>query len=100
MIAITRNYPIGDFGNYYYGSKLFIEGKFSISDYKSISKFNQQIAEYGATNFFENYIPIPPISLLCYLPFTFLSCLKAKLLFNSMSLVVFCISLRHFLQRL
>ncbi len=92
IIFYTANYPIADFGNYYYGSKLFIDGKFSLTDYQRIHHFNQQIARYGETNFFENYTPVPPFSLLFYIPFTFLSCLKAKLLFNIISLLLFCFS--------
>ncbi len=99
-IAITLNAPIADFGNYYYGSKLFIDGKFSLTDYQQIHHFNQQIAGYGARGYFENYSPVPPFSLLFYIPFTVLSCLQAKLLFNIISLAVFCFSLFRLLHHL
>ncbi len=88
----TVHFPIADFGNYYYGSKLFLDGKFSLTDYQNIHHFNQQIAGYGETNFFENYTPVPPFSLLFYIPFTFISCAKAKILFNILSLILFCFS--------
>lgn len=90
--------PIADFGNYYYGSRLFVDGKFSLTDYQQIHHFNQQIAGYGATGYFENYSPVPPFSLLFYTPVTFLSCLQAKLLFNIISLLAFCFSLIRFLN--
>jgi hypothetical protein len=99
-IAFTLHAPIADFGNYYYGSKLFIDGKFSLTDYQHIHHFNQQIASYGATGYFENYSPVPPFSLVFYIPFTVLSCLQAKLLFNIISLALFCLSLFRLLHHL
>lgn len=99
-IAFTLHAPIADFGNYYYGSKLFIDGKFSLTDYQQIHHFNRQIASYGATNYFENYSPVPPFSLLFYIPFTVLPCLQAKLLFNLIGLAVFCFSLFRLLHHL
>jgi hypothetical protein len=98
LIIFTQNYPVGDFGNYYYGSKLFIDSKFSLLDYQSISHFNQQICNYDESHFFENYTPIPPFSLIAYLPFAFLSCLKAKLIFNLIGLIFFCFSLQRLLS--
>jgi hypothetical protein len=98
LIIFTQNYPVGDFGNYYYGSKLFIDSKFSVLDYQSISHFNQQICSYGESHFFENYTPVPPFSLIVYLPFVFLSCLKAKVVFNLISLIFFCFSLQRLLS--
>lgn len=98
LIVFTQNYPVGDFGNYYYGSKLFIDSKFSVLDYQSISHFNKQIRGYGESHFFENYTPVPPFSLIAYLPFVFLSCSKAKLIFNLISLIFFCFSLQRLLR--
>ena len=43
LIIAIKNYPIGDFGNYYYGSKIYLEGNFTIENYKSIAHFNNQI---------------------------------------------------------
>ena len=98
ITILTINAPIGDFGNYYYGSKLFVDTKFSVLDYQSIFHFNQQIASYGQHHYFENYIPVPPFSLLFYLPFTYFDWLIAKLLFNIISLVIFCFSLNRILK--
>lgn len=98
IIGITINYPIGDFGNYYYGSKLFSEGKFSVLDYQSIQHFNQQISTYGQHNYFENYTPVPPFSILFYLPFIFLNSIVAKITFNTICLILFCISLFRLLN--
>lgn len=92
IVVFKSNGSIADFGNYYYASKLFIDGKFSIDDYSNLHHFNKQIASYGATDYFENYTPVPPFSILLYLPFVFLNCFKAKLLFNIISLLAFCFS--------
>jgi hypothetical protein len=97
-IAFTLHAPIADFGNYYYGSKLFMDGKFSLTDYQQVHHFNRQIASYGVTGYFENYSPVPPFSLLFYIPFTVLSCMQAKLTFNIIGLLVFCFSLFRFLN--
>ena len=98
IIILTRNYSIGDFGNYYYGSKLFSEGKFSVLDYQSIQYFNQQISTYGQHNYFENYTPIPPFSILFYLPFSFFNCFVAKVIFNTICLIAFCFSFFRLLK--
>ena len=99
-IITNRNNPIGDFGNYYYGSKIFMDGNFSIQNYKSIVHFNTQILAYGETNFFENYIPVPPFSILFYLPFVFFKSITAKLVFNLLTLILFCFSLARVLKTL
>lgn len=90
---ITFFKPIGDFGNYYYGSKLFADGRFSLDDYESIQHFNEQIRSYGATDYFENYTPVPPFNLLFYLPFSFIPPLVAKALFNLTGLLLCSLSL-------
>ncbi|MDX2173013.1 MAG: glycosyltransferase family 87 protein [Bacteroidota bacterium] len=100
IIIITINNPIGDFGNYYYGSKIFKDGNFTIENYKSIDHFNRQILGYGETNFFENYIPVPPFSILFYLPLVFLKSITAKLIFNLVTLILFCFSLAKTLKTL
>lgn len=92
-LALSRSAPIGDFGNYYYGSRLLLDGKFDQRLYTDIHYFNQQIAAYGETNFFENYIPVPPFSALFYTPFCLFSSHQAKLVFNLISLLVFCLSI-------
>jgi hypothetical protein len=92
------NDPIKDFGNYYYGSKLLLDGKFNSEIYTNIHYFNKQIALYGEKSFFENYIPVPPFSALFYLPFCFFKSWEAKLLFNVVSLIAFCVSLFRLLN--
>jgi len=98
IIFITSNKPIGDFGNYYYGSKLFAEGKNLDSLYQDIHWFNSQIKLYGEKDYFENYIPVPPANLLFYAPFTFLSSQSAKLIFNIFCLLILIVSLTRYLK--
>lgn len=97
-IFFSRHEPIRDFGNYYYGSRLLLDGKFNSEIYTSIHSFNEQIGKYGETDYFENYIPVPPFSALFYTPFCVFSSLKAKFVFNLVSLFLFCISLFRLLK--
>lgn len=85
--------PIGDFGNYYYGSKLFLNGTFTKDLYTSLHYFNLEIGKFGETNYFENYIPVPPFSALFYSPFCLLKPIIAKFVFNLISFGLFSISL-------
>jgi hypothetical protein len=100
ILWFTRSAPIADFGNYYYGSKLIADGKFSILDYQSIHHFNEQIKTYGERNYFENYTPVPPFSLVFFLPFTGLDATTAKFVFNLISLLVFCLSYHRLTKHL
>lgn len=98
FVFYFQHKPIGDFGNYYYGSKLLAEGSFSKEMYTSIDYFNKQILAHGEQQFFENYIPVPPFNALFYLPFTILSGFWAKLIFNIISIIVFCFSINQLIK--
>lgn len=100
ILFVKRHEPLRDFGNYYYGSKLYTEGRFSIDYYKSISKFNNELVAFGEKELFENYIPVPPLSLLVYAPFCLLDAMAAKLLFNVLGLLMFCFSLYKVLRHI
>ncbi|MBL7910253.1 MAG: DUF2029 domain-containing protein [Bacteroidia bacterium] len=100
LLVITFNHPIGDFGNYYYGSRFWREGIDPLKFYQSIHFFNSEIRLYESGVFFENYTPVPPFSLLFYWPFTFLKLSVAKLLFNLLGLFVFCFSLQRLIKTL
>lgn len=100
LLVITFNHPIGDFGNYYYGSKFWREGIDPLKFYQSIHFFNSEIRHHENGAFFENYTPVPPFSLLFYWPFTFLKLSIAKLLFNLFGLFVFCFSLQRLIRTL
>ena len=97
-VLFCLNEPIKDFGNYYYGSKLFVDGNFTSEIYTSIHYFNKQIALYGEKNFFENYLPVPPFSALFYAPLCFLKSEGSKVVFNILSLIAFCLSLFRLLK--
>lgn len=99
LLFITFNHPIGDFGNYYYGSKFFLQGIDPLKIYQDTHFFNSEIRQYQHGVFFENYGPVPPFSLLFYVPLTFLNISIAKLLFSIVSLVVFCFSLDRLIKQ-
>src|SRR5688572_25566477 len=82
LLFFTKDKPIGDFGNYYYGSKVWKEGKDASLLYSDAHWFNEQIRSYGEKDYFENYAPVPPISLIVYYPFTFFESHTAKIIFN------------------
>ncbi len=81
--------PIGDFANYYYGSKFLIEGK-SDSWIYNPAQFNLKVYESGLRNFFLNYTPVPPLSVLVYTPFSFFDVHLSKFIFNILSSSLFC----------
>ncbi len=66
--------------------------------YNDIHFFNTEIRQYESGIFLENYAPVPPFSLLFYIPFTFLKLSIAKLVFSSLSLFVFCFSLDRLIK--
>lgn len=101
LYLIVKNFhaPIGDFGNYYYGSKFLIEGKFGSWIYNA-AQFNLKVYELGERNFFLNYTPVPPFSALCYVPFTFFDASVSKVIFNIFSCLLLCYSLVRLCQYL
>jgi hypothetical protein len=85
--------PINDFGNYYYGSKIALEGKESVALlYSDIHWFNEKVKSFGQEDFFGNHIPVPPFSILFYAPFTVFPPGTAKIIFNLFSLICFAFS--------
>jgi len=98
MVWIAIKKPVGDFGNYYYGSKILLDGKIIGQLYTDTHWFNEQIKTYGEKDVFGNYIPVPPFSLVFYSPLTFFSANVAKLIFNLFSILLFGISLSRFLK--
>lgn len=84
--------PIGDFGNYYYASRFLLEGRWATWIYDPAS-FNLVVYGEGQRNFFLNYTPVPPFSALCYLPFTWMDAVVAKLCWNSLNSLLFLVTL-------
>lgn len=97
-IAVTYKSLIRDFGNYYFGSQLVLNGLFNANVYQSIHYFNSQASALGASHFFGNYLPVPPFSTVFYLPLCFLNPVNAKLIFNLLGLLVFCLSCHRLLM--
>lgn len=98
IIFKTSGQPLGDFGNYYYGSKLLLDGKFDSRIYSSLHWFNEEAAAYGENGFFGNYIPVPPFSALLYSPFVWFGSNLAKVIFNGVGLVLFCLTFYRLLK--
>jgi hypothetical protein len=91
LVIHSINKPIGDFGNYYYGSAFLKDGQFGDWVYNP-SLFNLKIFELGQRDFFLNYNP-PPIVAVFYLPFTFFNIFWAKTVWNLLNcmLLVICL---------
>ncbi len=89
------NKPLSDWGNYYYGSNLLLEGKFNKDVYEAY-KFNLLIREHGETDIFLNYTPIPSFTALFYIPFQFTSSVNAKIIFCLLSTLLFAIAVYRF----
>ncbi|MEO8088577.1 MAG: glycosyltransferase family 87 protein, partial [Bacteroidota bacterium] len=94
--------PIHDFGNYYFGSKFALQG-INIHDIYEPYKFNlliRELPDLRGQQFLENYAVVPPFTLLCYIPFSFIDIYTAKLFFNLFSVLVFCFFLFRLLRHL
>ncbi len=73
----------------------------SVTDIREASVFNLQIYEAsGLRNFFVNYAPIPPFTLLSFLPLTFVKFETAKLIFNLCGASLFVFSLTRLISYL
>ena len=85
-----------DFANYYFGASFLENGKF-LTDIYNPTWFNLKIytIQKGA---FASYAPNTPFLALFFSPFTILDFTIAKLLFNSLSLVLFIYALKRLFQ--
>jgi hypothetical protein len=92
MAYVVRTKAPGDYLNYYYGTKFFFQGISVYSIYDAAS-FNTLIAAEGIEKAFSNYTPVPPFSLLFYYPFTGISFVWSKMIFNVVSIFLFMVSL-------
>lgn len=61
--------PIGDFANYYYATQAYLAGA-PVADTYEPYTFNIWVNERSPSPVFVNYAPVPPISILAYLPFS------------------------------
>ena len=81
-----------DFANYYFGATFIRNDLFAPSIYFP-HIFNLEIASLGYTNIFASYAPNTPFLALSFLPLTYFSLATAKIVFNSISLLLFIYSL-------
>jgi hypothetical protein len=89
MLRQTRDAPIGDFANYYYASRFFLEGRFGPEIYEPYV-FNLMVEEASSEPFYLNYAPVPPLSVPAYIPLAVVNDIRtAKLLFGLCSLLFF-----------
>jgi|GEM_PF-2430475 len=81
--------PIGDFANYYYASQAYLADA-PVADTYEPYAFNIWVNERSPSPVFVNYAPVPPISILAYLPFSLFKTVgAAKFWFSLIGLGLF-----------
>ena len=99
LIYIASGGNVGDFINYYYGGWFLNHGQFDKFVYEPY-QFNLEIRKHYSGFFFGNFTPVPPITAWLFTPFACLPISLAKILFNLLSLGLFCYSLFSLLKHL
>ena len=84
--------PIHDFSNYYFGAKFLAEGNFNSEIYFPY-QFNKAIFDLGYQTIFVSYAPNSPFLAVFFLPFSWISVATAKLIFNSVSIILLVFSI-------
>lgn len=90
-------FQIHDFANYYFGAELLMTKSLGADIYFP-HIFNLEIAALGYQNIFVSYAPNTPFLATLFYPLTFFSVAMAKIIFNSISLVLFLFSLRRLVK--
>ena len=85
-------FPIHDFSNYYFGGKFLADGNFNSEIYFPY-ELNKAISDLGYQNIFASYAPNTPFLAWFFLPYSFVSAATAKLIFNSISIILFVFSI-------
>lgn len=89
-IWTLRDVPIGDFANYYYASQALLEGEVEEAQLYEPYSFNLWVNQRSPESVFVNYAPVPPVSVLVYLPFAKIpDVYQAKMIFNIVGLLFF-----------
>lgn len=89
-----RHAPIGDFANYYYASQALLGGEVQEAQLYEPYTFNLWVNDQSPVDVFVNYAPVPPISVLAYLPIAQIKDVyQAKLFFNGIGLLFFVLVL-------
>lgn len=85
----VKDAPIGDFANYYYATQAYLAGAPVVDTYEPYA-FNIWVNERSPSPVFVNYAPVPPISILAYLPFSLFKTVgAAKFWFSLIGLGLF-----------
>lgn len=88
----TQKAPIGDFTNYYFASRLYLDNQFDQQVYDPYT-FNLKTRSLTDQPFYINYAPVPPLSVLAYIPFAQIKDFSnAKLMFNIIGFALFLLS--------
>ncbi len=99
LIWLKSSAPIADFGNYYFGSSLFMDGA-AWSDLYDPYSFNRSVQELGASGLFLNFGVFPPITVILGIPLTWFDPFWAKLMLNAFSSLLFLITMIRLLGKL
>lgn len=86
------HFPVHDFANYYFGGEFLAEGNFNWNSYFPY-EFNQAIFDSGHPNIFASYAPNTPFLAVFFLLFSAFSLAVAKLVFNSLSVILLVFSI-------
>lgn len=90
-ILKATTFPVHDFANYYFGAQFLADGNFNNCIYFPY-EFNKAIANLGLQNIFVSYAPNTPFLAVIFLPLTLISVVKAKIIFNIISSILFVFS--------
>ena len=85
-------FGIHDFANYFFGGKFLNEGIFNEDIYFPYH-FNKTITDFGYQNIFVSYAPNTPFLGIFFWIFSFFKIGASKLIFNSISSVLFIVSI-------
>jgi hypothetical protein len=88
------NFAIHDFANYYFGASFLAEDNFDSAIYFPY-QFSKAVTDLGFENIFVSYAPNTPFLAFLFLPFTFVSVFKAKIIFNILSSILLVIGVKR-----
>jgi hypothetical protein len=98
LVILGWHAAMGDWGNYYYGSKLFsVDNGMKAYD---TDYFNHFVEVNGHERSFLSYTQVPPFSLLVFYPFSFLPVGIAKLSFMLFSYFLCVLSITRLFKKL
>lgn len=100
LLYKTNSGTPGDYANYYYASRIYLAGDFGEGVYEPFL-FNQKVAKMSPQAVYVNYTPVPPLSVIFYLPFAMIpEVTLSKFLFSGLGLIFFAIALLKTLKAL